>query len=139
MTLHFRTILICFLYITFFAKCEQKVPIQGDNQSPRIIVDGFYPESGSAGTMVTILGSNFKNQRDISSVLIGKTEVKPLKVSDKEINLIIPDNLNEGSYSIELVSNNANFKLAKEFKLIKNDSYIADPEALAYNYIIGTQ
>lgn len=128
-----------FVFLSIFTKCETKDRVQNDKKSPQISVEGFYPDSGSVGTMVTILGSNFKNQRDIPKVLIGKVEVKPFKSSDQEISFLIPADLKEDVYGIELKDNNTNIKLSKTFKVISDAGNITDQKVLSYNYVIGTQ
>ncbi len=137
-----KIVVFCFVLFCFFARCKNKenTSIQNDKKFPQISVEGFYPDYGSTGTMVTIIGSNFQNQRDISKILLGKTEISPYKVSSKEISFIIPENLKvEEDYEIELAGKNSGFKISDKFRVIRDADIITDHDVLNFNYTIGTQ
>lgn len=137
-----KTVVVCIILFSFFAMCKNKesTPIESDKELPKISVEGFYPDSGNIGTMVTVVGKNFRTQRDISKVVLETIEISPYTVSDEEISFIIPPNLKvEEDYEMKLIGENTDFIVNNKLRVIRDADIITDQDILNYNYTIGTQ
>lgn len=134
-----KIVLFIFLLFASLVGCGDKAPILNDGQGSKISVENFYPDSGVVGTIVTIIGDNFQNQRDIVSILLGKNEFEPYRVSDDEISFIVPETIAEGEYEIKLKGDETDLKIEDTFKVFSDVREIVDEDVQSYNYVLGTQ
>lgn len=134
-----KILLIILILIPSLVRCDNDVSIQNEGQGPKISIESFYPDSGVVGTMVTIMGDNFQNQRDISKIVLDENEFAPYKVSEQEISFIIPETIAEGTYEIKLKGENTDFKIEERFKVFSDVRNVVNEDVLSYNYVLGTQ
>lgn len=79
-------------------------------------LNSMSPDSGSAGTQVTLEGSNFGGDQSESSVEFGTITAQAADWSDTEITFTVPSDLDDGEYKITVMTN-AGTSNSLEFKL----------------------
>lgn len=75
---------------------------EGHNAGAAVVVNRFYPTSGSAGTEILITGKNFTTDASQVSVMLGNTALKVLGCDMNNILVVVPSKLGEGPLSISI-------------------------------------
>lgn len=90
---------ICLLVCgsTLFNSCADD---KGHDSSSPVVVNRFYPTSGSAGTEILITGKNFSENPENISVTLGNIPLKVLNCDMNNILAIVPAKLGEGALTI---------------------------------------
>lgn len=100
-----KTIINCislgllFCASTFLGSCKDD---EGHDAGSPIIVNRFYPTSGSAGTEILITGKNFSENPDDISVTLGNKSLKVLNCDMNNILAVVPPKLGEGELVITI-------------------------------------
>lgn len=85
-----RKIIVAFLSLLTLS-CEDKLQwIETSEDEPHHVVSGISPESGTAGTIVVITGSNFSADPSGNSVTINGTSAEIIESSSTRITFIAP-------------------------------------------------
>ncbi|MBV5315008.1 MAG: IPT/TIG domain-containing protein [Prolixibacteraceae bacterium] len=128
-------VLLTILYSCLFS-CGQK-----ENQLPVAdapVISSFTPSSGSEGTSITILGSNFGSTINSNIITIGGVNAIAVSATSTQLGFNIPAGVVPGEYRISVKVGNLSSASNQMFTL-KSKTEITDPEVLNYNYAIGTQ
>lgn len=126
----FLVLIICLL------GCSSNKGVLPDTYGP--VINAFSPISGSEGTVVTIIGSNFNTDLSKNTVMLGSSIVTQTAATPTMITLTIPTGIAPGEYRFSVKTGNTTSVSLQSFSLtVKAD--ITDPEVVNYNYSIGTQ
>jgi len=102
------------------------------------IISSFTPVSGSEGTSITISGSNFGRTINSNTITIGGANAIVVSATSTLLVFNIPAGGFPGDYRISVKVGNLT-SASTELFTVKSKTEITDPEALNYNYSIGTQ
>lgn len=90
--------MILFLSILGFVSCEKK---EGTAPQPELVVKDYYPNSGRAGTLVTIAGSGFSTSiADYKATIAGK-DVEVISATADYLVLRMPDGGASGKLEVK--------------------------------------
>ena len=93
------TLLVC--STSLFSSCKDD---DGHDAGSPVVVNRFYPTSGSAGTEILITGKNFsENPEDISETL-GNIPLKVLSCNMNNIMAIVPPKLGDGVLTVTVAN-----------------------------------
>lgn len=92
----------CFLFSLFalmmtFVSCKKEEPV---DSRQAFQVESYYPNSGKAGTLVTILGTGFQTDRSVYTVNFGMLRAEVLRATSDELVVRAPEGT--GSHTISL-------------------------------------
>ena len=74
----------------------------GHNAGSPVVVNRFYPTSGSAGTEILITGKNFTTNVDEVSVMVGNIPLTVLSCDMNNIMAIVPARMGDGRLKVSI-------------------------------------
>lgn len=78
------------------------------NPEQTIVVDSFYPKSGSLGTRLIVYGSNFGNNVDRVKVSIGGVQSRVISVRGESLFCIVPSKADNGDIKVSVLDDSGN-------------------------------
>lgn len=90
-------LLVCSMGLLSSCKDDEK-----HNAGDPVIVNRFYPTSGSAGTEILITGRNFTTNVDEISVMVGNIPLKVMACDMNNIMAIVPARMGDGQLKISI-------------------------------------
>ena len=93
------TLLVC--STSLFSSCKDD---DGHDAGSPVVVNRFYPTSGSAGTEILITGKNFSENPEDISVTLGNIPLKVLSCNMNNIMAIVPPKLGDGVLTVTVAN-----------------------------------
>lgn len=93
------TLLVC--NASLFSSCKDD---DGHDAGSPVVVNRFYPTSGSAGTEILITGKNFSENPEDISVTLGNIPLKVLSCNMNNIMAIVPPKLGDGVLTVTVAN-----------------------------------
>lgn len=93
------TLLVC--STSLFSSCKDD---DGHDAGSPVVVNRFYPTSGSAGTEILITGKNFSENPEDISVTLGNIPLKVLSCNMNNIMVIVPPKLGDGVLTVTVAN-----------------------------------
>lgn len=93
------TLLVC--STSLFSSCKDD---DGHDAGSPVVVNRFYPTSGSAGTEILITGKNFSENPEDISVTLGNISLKVLSCNMNNIMAIVPPKLGDGVLTVTVAN-----------------------------------
>ena len=93
------TLLVC--SASLFSSCKDD---DGHDAGSPVVVNRFYPTSGSAGTEILITGKNFSENPEDISVTLGNIPLKVLSCNMNNIMAIVPPKLGDGVLTVTVAN-----------------------------------
>ena len=93
------TLLVC--STSLFSSCKDD---DGHDAGSPVVVNRFYPTSGSAGTEILITGKNFSENPEDISVTLGNIPLKVLSCNMNNIMAIVPPKLGDGMLTVTVAN-----------------------------------
>ena len=93
------TLLVC--STSLFSSCKDD---DGHDAGSPVVVNRFYPTSGSAGTEILITGKNFSENPEDISVTLGNIPLKVLSCNINNIMAIVPPKLGDGVLTVTVAN-----------------------------------
>ncbi len=87
--------------ISLFGSCKDDT---GHDADSPVVVNRFYPTSGSAGTEILITGRNFSENPEDISVTLGTIPLKVLNCNMNSIMAVVPPKLGDGVLTITIAN-----------------------------------
>lgn len=94
----------------FLGSCKDD---DGHNSGSPVIVNRFYPTSGSAGTEILITGKNFTTNVDEVSVMVGNIPLTILGCDMNNIIAIVPFRMGDGPLKVSIAGREPVFSIEK--------------------------
>ena len=89
-TIQYIILILLIGSVNLFSSCKDD---DGHDAGSPVVVNRFYPTSGSAGTEILITGKNFSENPEDISVTLGNIPLKVLNCSMNNILAIVPPKL----------------------------------------------
>lgn len=102
-TIQYIILILLIGSVNLFSSCKDD---DGHDAGSPVVVNRFYPTSGSAGTEILITGKNFSENPEDISVTLGNIPLKVLNCSMNNILAIVPPKLGTESLLLLLPTGN---------------------------------
>ena len=100
-TIQYIILILLIGSVNLFSSCKDD---DGHDAGSPVVVNRFYPTSGSAGTEILITGKNFSENPEDISVTLGNIPLKVLNCSMNNILAIVPPKLGDGELTITIAN-----------------------------------
>lgn len=100
-TIQYITLIMLVFSVNLFSSCKDD---EGHDAGSPVVVNRFYPTSGSAGTEILITGKNFSEKVEDVSVTLGNIPLKVLSCNMNNIMAIVPPKLGDGELTITIAN-----------------------------------
>jgi hypothetical protein len=98
--------LVLTLVVSLMTACDNTDPVPNNNMkpvpSPEAIIRSVYPSAGAPGSTVAIFGENFGPTISQNYVTFDSVSADVTYAGYGILNVIVPENLADGSYTINL-------------------------------------
>ena len=91
--IHYIALVLLVCSVGLLGSCKDD---DGHNAGSPVVVNRFYPTSGSAGTEILITGKNFTTNVDEVSVMVGNIPLTVLSCDMNNIMAIVPARMGDG-------------------------------------------
>lgn len=114
------------IMILFFLSCNDSVA-EGETQTKNLIIESVSPLSGCPGTEVTITGTGFAKNYIYQLVLLGETEIIPVRGNESSLNFTVPAHIVSGNYPVKIKLSGEEYESGISFEVEQeSDEPISD-------------
>lgn len=97
--IHYIALVLLVCSVGLLGSCKDD---DGHNAGSPVVVNRFYPTSGSAGTEILITGKNFTTNVDEVSVMVGNIPLTVLSCDMNNIMAIVPARMGDGRLKVSI-------------------------------------
>lgn len=115
-----------FILLLFLFSCKDSVT-GSEIESKDLLIESVSPLSGSSGMEVTIIGANFAKNFTYQLILLGESEIIPVRGNETSLVFVIPTHITPGSYPVKLKLSGKEYNSSFSFEVEKKtDQPISD-------------